>query len=58
MDKPDPRLQIRKLPFRIFRELSQLLDIEGNKDWKALAAALPDGMFSGPQVVFHWNFLI
>ncbi|XP_065059828.1 mucosa-associated lymphoid tissue lymphoma translocation protein 1-like isoform X2 [Rhopilema esculentum] len=50
MDKPDPRLQIRKLPFRILRELSQLLDIEGDKDWKALAAALPDGMFSGPQI--------
>ena len=50
MAKPDPRLQIRKLPYRIHRELSKLLDIPGDKDWTALASVLPDGMYSRDQV--------
>ena len=50
MDKPDPKLQIRKLPYRIHRELSKLLDTPGDKDWKALVSVLPDGMYTRSQV--------
>ena len=50
MDRPDPKLQIRKLPYRIHRELSILLDTPGDKDWRALVSVLPDGMYSRSQV--------
>ena len=56
MDRPNPRLQIRKLPYRIHRELSRLLDIPGDKDWKALVAVLPDGMYSRDQVDLAYLF--
>lgn len=50
MAKPDPKLQIRKLPYRIHLELSRLLDIPGEKDWRSLIAVLPDGMYTTNQV--------
>ena len=50
MAKPDPNLQIRKLPYRIHLELSRLLDIPGEKDWRSLIAVLPDGMYTTNQV--------
>lgn len=52
MSTPDPRLQIRKLPYRIHHELSRLLDIPGDKDWSALISVLPDGMYSRREVKF------
>lgn len=45
-----PELQIRKLPYRISKELSEILDIPGPRDWKALIAELPDGTYTRGQV--------
>ena len=50
MEKPSPRMQIRNLPYRIYRELSRLLDTPGDKDWKAFVSVLPDGMYARKQV--------
>jgi len=50
MEMPSPRMQIRNLPYRIYRELSRLLDTPGDRDWKALVSVLPDGMYKRNQV--------
>ena len=50
MSKPDPKTEIRKLPFRFYRDLSSLLDIPGDKDWKKLISVLPEGMYNRNEV--------
>ena len=53
MEMPSPRMQIRNLPYRIYRELSRLLDTPGDRDWKALVSVLPDGMYKRNQVFYE-----
>eukprot|EP00794_Sanderia_malayensis_P009826 gene9825-10834_t len=50
MAKPDPKTEIRKLPYRYYRELAELLDKPGDKDWKKLISVLPEGMYTINQV--------
>ena len=47
----DPNTQIRKLPYRILRDIAGLLDIPSNKDWKALIAEMPDGKYTPVEVL-------
>ena len=47
---PYMNMQIRKLPFGIFKKLSDQLDIDGPRDWKALISVMPTGMYSKEQV--------
>ena len=44
--------EIRKLPYRTFRELASLLDIPGARDWKALISVLPENTYSLAEVRF------
>ena len=46
-------MQIRELPSKIYKELSSLLDIPGEKDWKALVSVLPEGIYSKSQVFYE-----
>jgi len=50
MDIYNPKMQIRELPSKIYKELSSLLEMPGEKDWKALVSVLPDGIYSKIQV--------
>ena len=50
MDLYNPKMEIRELPTKIYKELCSLLDIPGEKDWKALVSVLPDGIYSKSQV--------
>ena len=43
-------MEIRKLPSGILKKLSDLLDIDGPRDWKALISVMPTGMYSQEQV--------
>ena len=47
---PYMNMQIRKLPFGILKKLSDQLDIDGPRDWKALISVMPTGMYSKEQV--------
>ena len=47
---PYMNMQIRKLPFGILKKLSDQLDIDGPRDWKALISVMPTGMYSQEQV--------
>ena len=47
---PYMNMQIRKLPFGIVKKLSDQLDIDGPRDWKALIGVMPTGMYSEEQV--------
>ena len=47
---PYMNMQIRKLPFGIVKKLSDQLDIDGPRDWKALISVMPTGMYSKEQV--------
>ena len=47
---PYMNMQIRKLPFGILKKLSDQLDIDGPRDWKALISVMPTGMYSEEQV--------
>ncbi|XP_065672502.1 mucosa-associated lymphoid tissue lymphoma translocation protein 1 isoform X4 [Hydra vulgaris] len=46
----NPNTQIRKLPYRILRDIAALLDIPGNRDWKALIAQMPDNKYTPAQI--------
>ena len=35
-----PDLQLRRLPYRVLREMSEILDIPGPRGWKSLIAEL------------------
>jgi len=35
-----PDLQIRKLPYKVLRELSEILDIPGPRNWQSLIGEL------------------
>ena len=43
-------MEIRKLPSGILKKLSDQLDIDGPRDWKALINVMPTGMISQEQV--------
>ena len=43
-------MEIRELPSGILKKLSDLLDIDGPRDWKALISVMPTGMISQEQV--------
>ena len=43
-------MEIRKLPSGILKKLSDQLDIDGPRDWKALISVMPTGMISQEQV--------
>ena len=43
-------MEIRKLPSGILKKLSDQLDIDGPRDWKALTSVMPTGMYSEEQV--------
>ena len=43
-------MEIRKLPSGILKKLSDQLDIDGPRDWKALISVMPTGMYSEEQV--------
>ena len=43
-------MEIRKLPSGILKKLSDQLDIDGPRDWKALISVMPTGMISLEQV--------
>ena len=47
---PYMNMQIRKLPFGILKKLSDQLDIDSPRDWKALISVMPTGMYSQEQV--------
>ena len=44
-------MQIRKLPYGIIKKLSDQLDIDGPRDWRALISVMPTGMISQEQVI-------
>ena len=44
-------MQIRKLPYGIIKKLSDQLDIDGPRDWRALISVMPIGMISQEQVI-------
>ena len=43
-------MEIRKLPSGNLKKLSDQLDIDGPRDWKALISVMPTGMYSQEQV--------
>ena len=43
-------MEIRKLPSDILKKLSDQLDIDGPRNWKALISVMPTGMYSEEQV--------
>ena len=43
-------MQIRNLSYGILKKLSDQLDIDGPRDWKALISVMPTGMYSKEQV--------
>ena len=43
-------MEIRKLPSGILKKLSDQLDIDGPRDWKALISVMPTGMYTEEQV--------